>query len=241
MRKILLSTLSILAFGFAVSAQDEVEIYEQGMTTDLSSGNGPLQVTVSTANEVSRHFEIKNISGIQKSWKITRKRINEIATWTDYMCWDICFTAGAMSTNPWTSPTSLTIADGNHQLLDTYVTPDAANPGTVTYRYYVHEDGGSYLDSVDVEITFVLDAPTISPEVNVSVSPNPATEYVSIKAGEGQNGTVRIVDVLGNVVFTESFTSSKKVNVSSFRNGIYFVIVEPSNGRAVNKKVIIRH
>ena len=232
-----------LTFSLLVQAQDQIEIFYEGTTTDLSSGNGSYQVTASTNAEIAKHFEIKNISGSTKTWKITRYRINEIGTWSDYMCWDLCFTANAMSTNPWTSSTSLTLDDNTSQILNTYVTPDDNNPGTVTYRYYVTEmDGTTLVDSVDLVVTFALDVAAITPEVSVNVSPNPATDYITIKAGGSESGTVRIVDVLGTVVLQEVFSaSSKKINVSNFRNGVYFVIVEPENGKAVNKKIVVRH
>lgn len=241
MKKGLLSILSILSFGFGLMAQDQVEIYESGQSTDLSSGNGSLNVVVSSPGEVTRHFSVKNISGSQKSWKIVRYRINEIGTWSDYMCWDLCFTAGAMSTNPWASPTSLTLDDQVSQTLDAYVTPDENNPGTVTYRYYVSENGTDYVDSVDMVVTYALNAASLSADVAISVSPNPATETITVKASGSESGLIRIVDVLGNVVFEERYYGTKKVNVSNFRNGVYFVMVDPDNGKAVNKKIVVRH
>lgn len=240
MKKGLLSILSVFSFGFGLMAQDQVEIYLQGQTTDLSSGNGPHQEVVTTDVEHEVYFEIKNISGSQKNWRITRFRVNEIPSWEDYMCWETCFTAGAMSTNPWTAP-GLDIDDNEALILNTYVTPDNANPGTVTYRYYVSEDGVNYIDSVDLEFTFALNTAALSPEVSISVSPNPATETITVKASGSESGTVRIVDVLGNVVFEERYNGTKKVNVSDFRNGVYFVMVDPDNGKAVNKKIVVRH
>lgn len=242
MKRILLTVLTFSALSFAASAQDGIEIYLHGATdVDYSSG-GVYQVVTSSSSQLMTDFDVLNNTGSSKNWVITRKRINEIASWSDELCWNpACYTAATMPTNPWTTPQANTVADGASGLLDTYVTPDAGNPGTVTYRYYISTDGVNFSDSVDLEVTFVLDVATISPEISVSVGPNPASEYITIKAGEGQQGTVRIVDVLGNVVLNESMTSNKKVNVSSFRNGIYFVIVQPENGKAVNKKIVVRH
>jgi hypothetical protein len=240
MKKGLLSILTIIGFSVASLAQDQVEIYLLGGTTDYSSG-GVYQQTVTAPGEVTNDFEVKNISGSTKTWKITRYRINGIATWSDYMCWDLCFTAGAMSTNPWTSSTTRTIDDQSNSVLNTYVTPDENNPGTVTYRYYVSEDGINYVDSVDLEVTFALNVAAITPEVSISVGPNPASDYIMIKANGSEGGSIRIVDVLGNVVLSEPFANSKKINVANFRNGIYFVVVQPDNGKAINKKIVVRH
>jgi len=244
MKKLLLSSLFFLSFGFGLIAQDEVEIFLQGQTTDLSSGAGPHQMVVSSTGEHTVHFDVRNISGTFKNWRMTRYRIDGIPTWSDYMCWGYCYTAGAMSSNPWTSPAStgtVFLNDGESSLLDSYITPDASNPGTVTYRYYVTEDGVTNVDSVDIEFTFALSTAALSPEVSISVSPNPATETITVKASGSESGTVRIVDVLGNVVFEERYNGTKKVNVSDFRNGVYFVMVDPDNGKAVNKKIVVRH
>ena len=47
---------------------------------------------------------------------------------------------------------------------------------------------------------------------------------------------------LGNVVLKETVMgSSKTINTSSFRNGVYFVRVEADNQRTINRKLIIRH
>jgi hypothetical protein len=241
MKKVLLSVLSVITFGAAALAQDEVEIYLVGGTTDYSSGLAVYQQTVNSAYEITSDFEVKNVSGSQKTWRITRLRIDEIPTWSDYLCWDLCFDAGAMATNPWTSTTTRTIEDDANSVLNTYITPDEFSPGTVTYRYYVSEDGVNYVDSLDVEISFTLNVASITPEVSISVSPNPASDYVVIKANGSEGGTIRIVDVLGNVVLTESLSENKKINVANFRNGIYFVIVQPENGKAVNKKIVVKH
>jgi hypothetical protein len=55
------------------------------------------------------------------------------------------------------------------------------------------------------------------------------------------NGTIRIVDVLGNVVTKESITGTKKIDLSNYRNGVYFITIETSNGKTINRKLIVKH
>ena len=56
------------------------------------------------------------------------------------------------------------------------------------------------------------------------------------------NSSVKIVDVLGNVVYNESINNgTKNIDVSNFKNGVYFVLVEASGIKSFNRKLIIRH
>ena len=51
-----------------------------------------------------------------------------------------------------------------------------------------------------------------------------------------------IVDALGNVVYNEQIANgTKSIDVSNFKNGVYFVIIDPSDAKPVNRKLIIRH
>jgi len=57
-----------------------------------------------------------------------------------------------------------------------------------------------------------------------------------------ENANIKVVDVLGNTVYNETITNgSKNVDVSSFKNGVYFVIVEVPGIKPMNRKLIIRH
>lgn len=242
MNKILLSTLLFAGLALNASAQDQVEIYLQGQSTDLSSGNGSVVKSVSTSNEVTTHFEVKNISGSSKTWSMTRYRVDEVANWTDYMCWFECYTATAMSTNPWETPNEVTLADQEMSLLDTYATPDAGSPGTALYRYYVTDPvSGDFVDSVDVEISFALDVEDISSQVTLTIAPNPASDKIAVKANGTTNAELTIVDVLGNVVYNETITQSKNIDVSEFNNGIYFVRIREEGAKPISRKIIVRH
>ena len=53
--------------------------------------------------------------------------------------------------------------------------------------------------------------------------------------------SIKIIDVLGNNVYSETLSGNKKIDVSDFKNGIYFVTLESSDTRISNRKLIIRH
>ncbi|GAB4337450.1 MAG: hypothetical protein OHK0038_15870 [Flammeovirgaceae bacterium] len=68
--------------------------------------------------------------------------------------------------------------------------------------------------------------------------PNPTTDFLKI---EGKNlQKADILDLTGKILFTHSFiTSDDNINVSSLRNGIYFVRIFSEKGWIVSKKLII--
>ncbi len=174
--------------GLAAFTNAQIEIYVNGGATDLSGGlyqTGPVP-----GGEAVADIHVENHTGVSKDWVVTRLRINEQATWTDYLCWGhetdqfggTCYSAGLMPTNPWTTPAAVTVGDGEAGIIAAHITPDAGAPAVVTYRYYVSTDGQSYEDSVDIEVSVAASIEEIAPELTVNVAPNPASDVVSISA-----------------------------------------------------------
>lgn len=77
---------------------------------------------------------------------------------------------------------------------------------------------------------------------SVNISPNPATSQISISANTALDFQVKMVDVLGNLILSESFTDgSGKLDITKYRNGIYFIKIEADGVRTITRKLIIRH
>ena len=79
---------------------------------------------------------------------------------------------------------------------------------------------------------------------SISVYPNPAKNILNVKfeSTEAQNVTVGVTDILGRVVYKDSFThydvTNHVIDVSSFNAGIYIVTVESKLGTETKKIVI---
>lgn len=251
MKRTLLAFCATFGLATLTFAQDGIEIYVDGGMTDYSSGNGVYQTGPEPGGEAVADIHVENHTGTTKDWVVTRYRINEQASWTDYLCWGhetdgtggTCFSAALMPTNPWTTPgaTSVVVNDQEAGVIAAHITPDIAAPATVIYRYYVSTDGQTYEDSVDIEVSFSASLEDIAPQLSVSVAPNPASDNITVKAGGVDQAVVKVVDVLGNVVLKENMTAVKTINVADFRNGIYFVIVEAEGAKPVSRKMIVRH
>lgn len=247
MKKSLLILLASAGLSSMASAQSGVEIYFNGGATDVAGTT--ISLSPEGSETIVSDFHIENHTGVTKNWVITRTRINEKPTWVDFLCWGhetdpfggTCYSSVTMNSTTWTATNAVVIADGEAGVLQSDITPDPAVDGCATYRYYVHEAGQPYEDSVDVEVCFTASLEQVAPTLTVGVAPNPATEYVNVTATGVEKATIKMVDVLGNVVLKETFMGSKKINVAEFRNGIYFIIVEADGVKPVSRKVIVRH
>lgn len=73
----------------------------------------------------------------------------------------------------------------------------------------------------------------------ISVSPNPASSYLKVKlASEMGRVSYRMLNMKGNVLFEGKLSTSKKLDVSSFESGVYFIEFTNENKRAIEKVVI---
>lgn len=248
MKKTLLSIFTVVALSSLSFGQ--IEIYVHGGTTDYSGG--VYQISPLNTNEIANEIRIENHTGVSENWIVGRRRINEPASWTDYLCWGhegdvtggLCVDGASMDTPLFFLPGGnfVTVSDGEAGIISSHISPDLSASAVATYRYYVGTEANPYQDSVDIEISFTLGMEDITPSLSVSVAPNPASDYISINATGVEDATVRIVDVLGNVVLNETAVGTNKtVNVAKFRNGIYFVMVEASGVKPITRKVIVRH
>lgn len=258
MKKIILgiSTFLVLA-ATSFQAQDGISIQYDGTGPDISGGTHSVNLYGSSPELVGGilevHFIVTNTTGANQQWKITRKKISVPSTWVDQICWPpLCYNAsGSVYVTPNTGGNPApTIVDGtatttNAEVaeLKPRITPDMSAASYAVYRYYITEAvSGNYVDSVDLAINFVLSTPTLKQTPTMSVSPNPASDNVNISLGSLENGIIRVVDVLGNLVYTETISNGQKnIDVSNFKNGVYFVMVEAQGVKTMNRKLIVRH
>ena len=232
-------------------AQDGIVIHVDGQTTDIS---GATYTVVAPSNEsFDIALDVENNTGTAHVWRVTRLRLDAPAGWTDALCWGsatdpfggTCFSSGQMNTNPWTTPAGQTVLfpinDGDYGKLKASIDPADGVYGTAHYRYYISTNGLSFADSVDVVVDYLAAVKPIKEEVGVSIHPNPSTEYVTIQLAGMDQSTLKMMDAVGNVLMKEVIHGNKKINVSDFNNGIYFLLFETSNGKTITKKLVVRH
>ncbi|MCH2223571.1 MAG: T9SS type A sorting domain-containing protein [Crocinitomicaceae bacterium] len=243
MKRTLLSILAVA--GFAITSTAQVTITDDN-GTDVT--NTTINITVGNGNEFHNDFVVSNGSGGVKNWNVVRTRVNEQAAWSDYMCWGNsndpfggnCYSSAQMDLTVWTTPSEASIPDGEAGKIKSYIIPADPDFGCVTYRYEIMS--GATLDAyVEVVVCKTASIEKIA-ALNVSVSPNPASSILNIATNGVAGAKVKMVDVLGNIVLSETVIgTSKSINVANFRNGIYFVIVEADGVKTISRKVVVRH
>lgn len=234
------------SFGFS---QVEIRVYDSGVESGNDISGSVHTVTVSEDGMHDVHLAVRNVSGADKELKISRLRISEVSGWTDGLCWGPvpdpdfngqCYGSSQMSTNPWLSPSAMTITNNGIGELKPQITTNG--PGTALYRYYVVE-GATTLDSIDVQVTSVLSIDEKTPAFEMSAYPNPVNGTLTVtSSGLNGGGELRITDVLGKVVYTDNAVNAiNKVDVSSFKNGVYLVTILQKGEAVQTRRVVVKH
>jgi hypothetical protein len=263
MKKLILGFTAFCALSMTTAkAQSGIEIRLDGVGANLAGTTNYVNLTTSSS-ELSNlgngtglfevHFDITNNTGADAQWRITRKKMSVPTTWVDQVCWPPqCYNANGdiyVTPNSGGNPAP-TVVNGTAMTTNSEVaemkpriTIDLAAASSALYRYYVTDAStGAYLDSIDLNINFALAVNPIKQNPTISLSPNPATDNVTVQLGSAETGSVRIVDALGNVVYNEMIANgTKSIDVSNFKTGVYFVIIDPSDAKPVNRKLIVKH
>lgn len=235
----LIGMISCFSFG-------QINITVNGAT----HASGTSYTFASDTNKIDINALVKNNSGGPLNLTVERVILNQIPSWVDDMCWATssdggltgqCYN-GIQASNPYTSPNSFLVEDGDNGVFKGTIKPKDPDFGCSDYRYYIIQDGSITLDSIDVSICKTASIEEVAPALSISVAPNPANSYFKVKTNNVVGATVQVVDVLGNVVLKETVMgSSKTISTENFRNGVYFVRVTSDNQRTIIRKVIVRH
>ncbi len=108
------------------------------------------------------------------------------------------------------------------------------------YTFEIHAGPGSSTTDPDMSnnqacITINRGGVAISENVvsEVSIYPNPATSVLNVDAA-GYN-QVEVINMLGQVVYSNSISNNAQINVSDLNNGVYFVRLSGANGTTTQK------
>lgn len=96
--------------------------------------------------------------------------------------------------------------------------------GTYQVSMVIFNDNGCRIDSVSMSLPVLI--PTgLNDNIStlVSLSPNPCSEYLRIKAGTGlgKNALIEVFGVSGRLIYTGPFTGN--LNTSAFDKGLYYI------------------
>ena len=83
------------------------------------------------------------------------------------------------------------------------------------------------------------------PQINISVYPNPASQYINLDIGDDslRDYSIIICDAKGIVVFSNLYTSSKEIRipVTSLSSGNYYLIITNSEEQKSVTQIAVSH
>ncbi|MFC0606081.1 T9SS type A sorting domain-containing protein [Winogradskyella pulchriflava] len=104
------------------------------------------------------------------------------------------------------------------------------------YKIYAVDKAFNYSDEIVVsDATLGLVENEI---LDFRIYPNPASDFVVIEANTAEILSVDVYDILGKKVLSEATLANKKLNVSSLKQGVYFIRINALN-KSFTKRVII--
>jgi hypothetical protein len=217
-----------------------IEIFKQGELVDVS---GTVVEVVSTEASLHQNFTVKNVSGAVNVLRIERTKIIVLPGTLDYFCWGAdCYNTDAVSpADPFISPDDISVNDGATTMLFSYHETEGIS-GTAQYRYYVINEGGERLDSVDVLYTSTVSAKE-NAKIQISVYPNPAINNVNITV-QNETGNLKftLFNVLGEAIInTKLYEGQNTVAVDKLTNGVYFYTIYKDGAVVETKKLVVKH
>ena len=87
----------------------------------------------------------------------------------------------------------------------------------------------------------VLDVKEVENPISFSINQNQSSDYIYINVDSNSEMDFKVVDVLGNVVLQDVINNYKKVNVSNYKNGLYFITISSKDRSIVTRKMIVKH
>jgi hypothetical protein len=118
-------------------------------------------------------------------------------------------------------------------------TPSAGYVGYDTFTYTESVGGGpSSTAQVIVRVAAPLGINEVT-EGKINIYPNPATNKLYVSASNPSVSELRIYDMLGKVMKTESFYANTAVDLSGFSNGLYIIQFSGTDGKMISSSRFI--
>lgn len=95
----------------------------------------------------------------------------------------------------------------------------------------------SYINLGSVKDTFIISVPNIGYEVNISVYPNPAENFITVHNTSNESTAVIIQNAMGQIMKTVSLFQTDNIDISYLPIGIYTMSILGRNKR-IDKKFI---
>ena len=77
--------------------------------------------------------------------------------------------------------------------------------------------------------------------MDISIYPNPTSDFITIKTAENSNVNYEIIDMMGKKLNFGSFQFSTTIDITNLTNGIYYVQLKTDKEIFKAEKFVIQH
>ncbi|MAO32770.1 MAG: hypothetical protein CL824_04610 [Crocinitomicaceae bacterium] len=239
-------------FFISITSQSSLKVQISGDTASYSGGT--YQFTAPSKQDFYLNIEAHNISATDTFLLyVTCVELNTLNGWADGFCWAAsndpingqCYSSGQIDSSFWTSPHSMLIDTNEYGALKLDLYPDTNFFGQSHYRYLfgVMQNGSlNQIDSIDILIDYFASTSDFeNSSSSISIFPNPANNYISIISDLNDPYRLDFFDVMGNKINSSTINSSSIIDLTTYKNGAYFVKAYCSDGTIITKKLLIKH
>ncbi len=234
MRKILI--ISLVLFAVKVVFAQDIQVLDPSTSSPLDD---TLVVTGDETHDYSVSLWVYNASTKSLDIKVEFDII-ELAKDAYYAyCWDNCY--GSVRSGHVSGSLTVNAGDTNKTSLRVDYDPKGYT-GYSLFRLKVFSD--STQDTAIAYVAFDIKAGTlvIDPQTQIEIYPNPATSILFIRLAQGNEQTLQLFDILGNIVYEGKITGQlKTIDVSNLKPGVYILSIGQKDKHNMLRKIIITH
>lgn len=116
------------------------------------------------------------------------------------------------------------------------VTPDTMNITGLSSEAVSHSGSTLYLDDITLEGLFV-GLPENNLVSKISLSPNPTSGIINVETGYSTS-KIKIINAIGQEVYTSNFSNKKSVNLQHLPKGLYVAEISSGDVKSVKRFVL---
>ena len=118
------------------------------------------------------------------------------------------------------------------------------------YLYFTHMltklviyegDAGNWVPDMDADFFYsniTINSLENNKQESISIYPNPATDFITIANKSNKLLNMYIFDISGKKIMQQSFSSSKKIDISKLESGVYFIQLMDQTETVYTEKLI---
>lgn len=243
--------LSVLALAVLGAKAQSLEIHDFSNTGKVYQNGDTITFYISslTGNYENTFVSVKNISENTCSTNLRQRVLNRLENAEYAFCYGNCYEDNHEEVMEGEATVSIAAGEFAEDLCIMDFSPNGSE-GASCVRYTFFNTADS-TDTACIVIRYDDSklglARTAKNEVRISSYPNPAHQNVQISihgASALQQPMLRVCNLLGTVVYEQTLNAQEnqvRVDVSQWKNGIYFYAIWDGSNNIATQKMIVAH